>query len=208
MTSNPDVPPFTGYVETTTNALRLIPFNGLHMECALGSADQNVAQPFVNRSSVEESERNIASDSQCRNRLPSIDDPVDPSKEKAVPLDKAEDSDGTSTSAQKSIDEILAIVLSRAQELRRENNVQPNFHSSPPDQYFARPHNNPIPVSDMAHNTLTPEYRIPWASATNVHHHHHYYYNAPNVSPPPIIVKIINRNTSKDSDSSESGDEQ
>ena len=182
------------------------------MEWSLSSADQNVAQPFVNRSSLEESERNIASDSQYGNRLPSIDDAADPSKEKAVPQDTAEDSDGTSTSTQTSIEELLAMALSRAQELR-ENNIQPNFRSSPQSgQYFAQPHNNPIPVSYMAHNALTPEYRLPWGFATNVHHHHHYYYNALNVSPPPIInkniVKINNKSTCEGCDSSESGDDQ
>jgi len=184
------------------------------MEWSLSSADQNVGQPFANRSLVEESERNIASDSQHRDRIPSIDDPAELmiSKENAMPQDKAEDSDGTSTSTQRSIEELLAMALSRAQELR-ENNIQPNLHSSPQsDQYFAQPHSNPVPVLYMAHNTPTPECRLPWGFATNVYHHHHYYYNAPNVSPPPIInrtiVKINNKNTSKSSDSSESGDDQ
>jgi len=182
------------------------------MEWSLSSADQNVAQPFANRSLVEESEPNVASDSQYGNRTPSINDPAEPSKEKAVRRDVAEDSEGASTSTRTSIEELLAMALSRAQELR-ENNIQPNFRSSPQSgQYFAQPHGNPIPVSYMAHNTLTPEYRIPWGFATNVHHHHHYYYNAPNVSPPPIInkniVKINNKNTSKGSDGYESGDDQ
>jgi len=127
-----------------------------------------------------------------------------------VPQDKAE---GSSTSTQQSIEELLAMVLSRMQELR-ENNVQPNLNSSPQSgQYFAQPYSNPIPAVDAAHSPLTPEYRLPWGFATNVHHHHHYYYNAPNVSPPPIInkniVKINNKNTSGNgSDSSESGDDQ
>ena len=182
------------------------------MEWALSSADQNVGQPFANRSLVEESERNIASDSQYRNRIPSTHDRAEPSKEKAVPQDTAEDSDGTSTSTQTSIEELLAMALSRAQELR-ENNIQPNFHSSPQSgQYFAQPHSNPVPVSYMAHNTPPPECRIPWGFTTNVHHHHHYYYISPNVSPPPIInkniVKIHNKNTCNGSDSSESGEDQ
>jgi len=198
--------------EAITHIQTLDPFDGRHMEWALSSVDQDVAPPFANGSSAEGSECNIASDSQYRNRLPSIHDPPESSKEKAAPQDIAEDSDGTSTSTQKSIEELLAMVSSRIQELRK-NNVQPNSHSPPQSgQYFAQPHSHPIPVSGMAQSTLTPEYRMPWIFATNVHHHLHYHYNAPNISPPPIInkniVKINNKNTSKGSDSSESGDDQ
>ena len=183
----------------------LDPIEGYHLEGASSSADQNIAQPIVNRSSVEDSERNIATGSQHGNRTPSMRDLPEPSKEKAVPRDKAEDAAHTPTLSRQAIEELL--VLLRARELR-ENGVQGNFHSSPQygAGYFAQPYSN----SDAAHiSTITPEYKM---FAT----HHHYHYNAPNVSPPSININLNNinngnmknTNISNDSPSSESGDDE
>ena len=184
------------------------------MEQDSSSIDQNASQPIVVRSSMKESERNVATGSQHGNQTPSMPELPGPSKEKAVPRDRAEDAGHTPTSTRKAIEELL--VFLRARELR-ENGIQGNFHSSPQPGagYFAYPYSNPTAMSDAAHGshgTPTPEYKMPWVIATNVHHHHHHHYSAPSVSPPPIIynnniVKINNKNTSNGSDSSESGDD-
>ena len=222
------------------------------MEQDSSSIDQNASQPIVVRSSMKESERNVATGSQHGNQTPSMPELPGPSKEKAVPRDRAEDAGHTPTSTRKAIEELLVflrarelcekekavpqdkaedaghtptstrkaieelLVFLRARELR-ENGIQGNFHSSPQPGagYFAYPYSNPTAMSDAAHGshgTPTPEYKMPWVIATNVHHHHHHHYSAPSVSPPPIIynnniVKINNKNTSNGSDSSESGDD-
>jgi hypothetical protein len=176
---------------------------------ALSSVDQNVAQPIVYRSSVEESERNFSPGSQHGNRTPSMRDLPESRRERAVPQDKAGNAARTPTSTRKSFELELLELL----KALREKNIQGNC-STP--QYgaasFAQPHTNPTP--DASHGTLPlrPEYKIPSASVTKVYHHYHYHYNSPSISPPPIInkniVRINNKNTTNGSDSSESGDDE
>jgi hypothetical protein len=170
---------------------------------ALSSVDQNVAQPIVNRSSVEESERNFAPGSQHGNRTPSMRDLPESRRERAVPQDKAGNAARTPTSTRKSFELELLELL----KALREKNIQGNC-SSP--QYgaasFAQPHTNPTPDASRSSDGS------PSMSVTKVYHHYHYHYNSPSVSPPPIINKNIviinNKNTTNGSDSSESGDDE
>ena len=175
---------------TKQNSQTPDPIPGCHAERAWSSVDQNVAQPIVNRSSVEASERNVASGSQHGNRTPSMHDFLEHNKEnehnkeKTVPQDKAEDGTRTPTLTPQAIEEFLVLLR---RELR-ENGVQGNSHSSLQygAGYFAQPYS-----TDPAHiSTLTPEYKMSWMFAT----HHHYHYNTPNVFPPSIINNINSGN--------------
>ena len=190
---------------------------GRRVEQVSSSVDQNASQFIVNRSSMEESERNVATGSYHGDRTPSKPELPEPSKEKVVPEDKAEDVGRTPTSTRKAIKELL--VFLRARELR-ENGIQGNVHSSPHPgaEYFPYPYSNPTAMSDVAHSshgTSTSECKMPQMIATKVHHHHHYHYNVPNISTPPgppiinkNIIRINNKNTSNGLNSSESGDDE